>query len=88
MWGTVCTTNYLAVPLWGLPWHYMFIYLCSVSHILPQKLVPEKEKQTLLPRKRSFVPVQSRIQSTLFYTGIFIILSCRSPEEQIKASKT
>lgn len=21
MWGTVRTTNYLAVSLWGLPWH-------------------------------------------------------------------
>lgn len=81
------TTNYLALSLWGLSWYFTLLYLCSISHISEQELVLEKEK-TVLPRKRSGVLVHSRIQSTLSYTGIFIILSCRSPEEQIKASKT
>lgn len=91
MWGTMRTTNYLTVSLWGLSWCFMLLYRCSISHISQQELVLEEEedeKKTLLPRKRSVVSVHCRIQSTLSYTGIFIILSCRSPEEQIKASKT
>ena len=87
--GTMHTTNYLVVSLWGLSWHFMHLYLCSISQMSQQELVlEEEEEKNLLHQKRSGVQVHSRIQSTLSYTGIFIILSCRSPEEQIKASKT
>jgi len=51
-------------------------------------LKKKKKEKTPQPQKKSSGLLHSRIQSTLSYTGIFIILSCRSPEEQIKASKT
>lgn len=44
MWGTMRTTNYLAVSLWGLSWCFMLFYLCSISHISQQELVLEEEE--------------------------------------------
>lgn len=89
MWGTTHITNYLPVPLWGLSYFfYALISMLNISHFTPRINARrrKKKKKQLSKLERGVVP--SRIPSTLSYSGIFIILSCRSPEEQIKASKT
>lgn len=92
MWGTTHITNYLPVPLWGLSYFfYALISMLNISHFTPRinaRRRKKKEKTTFQVGKRSGALLPSRIPSTLSYSGIFIILSCRSPEEQIKASKT
>lgn len=71
---------------------YALVSMLNILHftlrISAERIGEKKQQQTTLPQKKSGGLLHSRIQSTLSDTGIFIILSCRSPEEQIKASKT